>query len=163
MPVDADLKAFDGGGFIALFDEEGAQTDASAGRRGLNLTVLDPQRGRVLTQAGFDTAANAYESDALAAAIAAVPAGQIVLVVSNGEDATAHLTQAAVDALRAVGADLALESLQGQHVALAGIKGAAPGSAAVVTDPSEAFLRLSLERDRRPLAAAVDWVRVGNR
>ena len=42
LPVDADIKAFADGGFIALFDEAGNQTDASAGRRGVNVTVLDP-------------------------------------------------------------------------------------------------------------------------
>jgi hypothetical protein len=48
LPIDADLKAFADGGFIALFDEAtGAQSDGSAGRRGVNLTVLDPATGAV--------------------------------------------------------------------------------------------------------------------
>jgi hypothetical protein len=40
LPVDADIKAFADGAFMALFDEEGEQADASAGRRGINVTVL---------------------------------------------------------------------------------------------------------------------------
>ncbi len=43
LPIDADVKAFADGGFIALFDEAGEQIDASAGRRGVNVTVLDPK------------------------------------------------------------------------------------------------------------------------
>jgi hypothetical protein len=30
-----------------------------------------------------------------------------------------------------------------------------------VIDANDAFLRISLNRDRRPLAAAVDWVQIG--
>jgi hypothetical protein len=64
LPIDADLKAFADGGFIALFDEDGVQSDGSAGRRGVNLTVLDPRTGEVLEKVGFDTAASAAESEA---------------------------------------------------------------------------------------------------
>jgi hypothetical protein len=159
LPLDADLKGFADGGFIALFDEQGNQIDASAGRRGVNVTTLDPATGEVLTQAGFDTAANAFESDALAQALSDFAPGVIVLVVSHG-DATAHLTEEAVEGLRAIGADVTLEEIKGNHFAIVGVKGAAPGAAAQVIDPTEAFLRISLNRDRRPLAAAVDWVRV---
>ena len=49
LPIDVDLKAFADGGFIALFDEEGEQTDASAGRRGVNVAVLDPETGEVIS------------------------------------------------------------------------------------------------------------------
>lgn len=159
LPADADLKAFADGGFIALFDDAGDQTDASAGRRGVNVTTLDPRTGEVLTKAGYDTSANQFESIALAEALKQIAPGVIVLVVSNG-DATAHLTSEAVDGLRAIGADVTLEGLAGQHFAIAGVQGAASGSAAQVLDANEAFLRISLNRDRRPLAAAVDWVKV---
>lgn len=159
LPIDADLKAFGEGAFMALFDEEGNQIEASAGRRGVNVTVLNPATGDVLEKKGFDTAANVYESEALAAYLAEIPAGQIVLVASLG-DATAHLTPAAVEGLRGLGADVTVESLRGQAFAIAGVQGAAPGSAAQSIAPGEAFLSISLDRDRRPLAAAVDWVEV---
>jgi hypothetical protein len=159
LPVDAELKAFAGGAFMALFDEAGMQEDASAGRRGVNVTVLDPQRGRVLEKVGFDTAANAYESAALAEFLAAIPVGRIVLVASYG-DATAYLTPDALAGLQGLGADVTAESLAGNHFAIVGVQGAAPGSAAVVADPNEAFLSISRNRDRRPLAAAVDWLSV---
>ncbi|RIK47196.1 MAG: hypothetical protein DCC57_14715, partial [Chloroflexi bacterium] len=159
LPIDADLKAFGEGAFMALFDEEGNQIEASAGRRGVNVTVLNPATGDVLEKKGFDTAANVYESEALAAYLAEIPAGQIVLVASLG-DAAAHLTPAAVDGLRNLGAEVTLEGLAGNYFAIAGVQGAAPGSAAQSIAPGEAFLSISLDRDRRPLAAAVDWVEV---
>jgi hypothetical protein len=49
--------------------------------------------------------------------------------------------------------------LQEQYFAIVGVKGAAPGAARRRSIP-DAFLRVSLNRDRRPLAAAVDWVSI---
>ena len=160
LPIDADLKAFADGGFIALFDAAGEQSDGSAGRRGVNVTVLDPQTGEVLEKAGFDTATSAAESDRLVAFLDEIEAGQPVLVVTYG-DATAFLGDDALAALGAIGASLAADDVRGNYLAIAGVKGAAPGSAAQVIDANDAFLRVSLNRDRRPLAAAVDWISVG--
>ena len=162
LPVDADLKAFADGGFIALFGEDGEQIDASAGRRGVNVTVLDGQSGAVIQQVGFDTTANEGESAQLAAMLRELPPGAPVLVASYG-DAWAHLTDEAVAALRGIGADVTLEGLQNQYFAVAGVAGAQPGSAAQSIGPSDAFVRVSLDRDRRNLAAAVDWVEVTRR
>jgi len=158
LPIDVDLTAFADGGWMALFDEMGEQIDGSAGRRGVNITVLAAD-GEIFDKVGFDTEANRFESEKLATYLGNVAPGQIVFVVSYG-NATAHLTADAVAALRNLGADLSLETLQGQHFAIVGIQGQAPGSASVVLDPERAFLRLSLERDRRSLAAAVDWIRI---
>ncbi|MBX3054247.1 MAG: hypothetical protein KF753_22430 [Caldilineaceae bacterium] len=159
LPIDADIKAFAEGGFISLFDEAGSQTDASAGRRGVNVTVLD-SHGGVVDAAGFDTAANTFESEKLAAYIADIPAGAPVLVATRG-DAAAFLTDDALTALNSLGGDVTLDKLRGNYLALAGIKGAALGSAAQVIDPYEAFLRISLNRDRRTLAGAVGEVAIG--
>ncbi len=122
LPVDADIKAFADGAFMALFDEEGEQTDASAGRRGINVTVLDERSGEVLEKTGFDTAANVYESQALVDFLAGVEAGRIVLAASSG-DATAHLTDDAITALQSLGAAITLEQLEGNHFALVGVQG----------------------------------------
>jgi hypothetical protein len=159
LPVDADLKAFADGGFMALFAEAGAQSDASAGRRGVNVTVLEPRTGRVVEKAGFDTTANEGESERLAGFLAGVAPGQIVLVASYG-DAGAHLTQEAVAGLRSLGADVTLDGLRGSYFAVVGVKGAESGTAVQAVDPNEAFVRVSLNPDRRELAAAVDWVAV---
>ncbi len=75
LPIDADVKAFADGGFMALFDAAGEQIDASAGRRGVNVTVLDPKSGQVLGKEGFDTTANAGESAKLAAYLQQNPRG----------------------------------------------------------------------------------------
>ena len=56
---------------------------------------------------------------------------------------------------------MTLEKLRGNYLALAGVKGAAPGRAAQVIHPFEAFLRISLNRDRRTLAAAVGEIDIG--
>ncbi|MBU6348953.1 MAG: hypothetical protein KGS73_02230 [Chloroflexi bacterium] len=159
LPVDVDLKAFADGGFIALFDEQGEQSDGSAGRRGVNLTVLDPRSGRLLDKAGFDTAASATESDQLVAYLHQIEAGSVVLAVTSG-DATAFLSEAALQAMQRIGADLPLSQVRGQYFAVAGVAGAAPGTAVQVIDDEDAFLRVSLNRDRRTLAAAVARVTV---
>ncbi len=159
LPIDADLKAFADGAFMALFDEAGGQRDASTGRQGVNVTVLDGSGG-VMDAAGFDTAANAFESAKLAAFIAGIPDGAPVLVASRG-DASAFLTDDGVAAINSLGGDVTLEQLRGNYLALAGVKGAALGSAAQVIDPFEAFLRISLNRDRRTLAGAVGIVDIG--
>ncbi len=63
-PVNIDIHAFDQA-FITLTDANGQQTDASFGRRGYNVTVLDPESGEILDQQGFDTVANEFEVQAL--------------------------------------------------------------------------------------------------
>ncbi|MCB9114936.1 MAG: hypothetical protein H6639_08285 [Caldilineaceae bacterium] len=160
LPIDADLKAFADGGFIALFDETGEQSDGSAGRRGVNVTVLDPQSGAVVEKEGFDTTASAVESEKLAAFLDEIPAGSPVLVVTYG-DASAYLGEDALAALGTIGAALTADDVRDAYFAIAGVKDGSPGSAAQVVDANDAFLRVSLNRDRRPLAAAVDWISVG--
>ena len=49
-PVNIDIHAFEQA-FITLADAEGKQTDASFGRRGINVTTLDPKTGEVLAAA----------------------------------------------------------------------------------------------------------------
>lgn len=158
LPLDAHLTAFADGGWIALFDEMGEQIDASAGRRGVNVTVLD-DNGEILEKRGFDTEANMFESGALTTFLAEIDMGRPVLVASYG-NATANLTTEAVAGLRNLGAEFTLESIQGHSFVVVGVQGAAPGSAAVVSDAERAFLAIQLEPDRRSLAAAVDWVTI---
>ena len=109
---------------------------------------------------GFDTTSNEFESQALADFVGEIESGLPVLVATHG-DATAFLTDDAVAALGTLGVDATRETLAGNYFAIVGVKGAAPGSAAIQIDPNDAFLSISLNRDRRELAAAVDWVEVG--
>ena len=121
--------------------------------------MLDSASGEVVESRGFDTASNEYESEALADYLMQLEEGYPVLIASSG-DAGAHLTQSALDALRSIGADVELDDLQGRYFAIAGVTGAADGSAESVVDDSEAYLSVSLNRDHRPLAAAVDKVTI---
>jgi hypothetical protein len=159
LPMDAELKAFAEGGYIALFDDEGTQSDGSAGRRGINVTVIDPARGEIVEMRGFDTAASRSESELLEQYLDAVAVGQIVLVVSYG-DAWSDLTPEAMAALQRFGIQVTYEEMQGKYLAAAGVQGAADGSGVWSLHESEAFLAISLNRDRRALSAAVDWVNV---
>ncbi|MCX6031429.1 MAG: hypothetical protein NT169_19290 [Chloroflexi bacterium] len=153
-PVNLDVHSFSEA-FISAFAADGSETKASAGRRGYNVAVLDQRTGKVLDQRGFDTAANAYEADALAAYLAGIPQGRIVVLATKG-DATANLTPAAVAALRGLGSRVtAAAELTGQAHALVGIQGAAPGAAAEAIGSKDVFLRVA--GDFRTLAAAVDW------
>jgi hypothetical protein len=156
-PVNLEVHAFDEA-FITATDADGGAVDASAGRQGYNVAVFDPQTGKLLDKAGFDTTANTYEADALAAYLRAIPRGRIVALATKG-DAAAHLTPAAVDALAGLGARVqTIHDLQGQAHALVGVQGAQPGSAAEVISP-DAYLAVT--GDFRTLAAAVDWVELG--
>jgi len=153
-PVNIDVHSFDEA-FISLFGADGAEVRASNGRRGYNVTVIDPRTGRVIESVGFDTAANPYEADALAAYLAGIPKGRVVAVATKG-DAGANLTPAAVEALRGLGSRAqAPTDLQGMAHALVGVQGAAPGAAAEEIQPGDAFVRVA--GDFRTLAAALDW------
>ncbi len=157
-PVNLDVHSFDEA-YISAFSADGRETKASPDRRGYNVVVLDQESGRVLDAQGFDSAANSYEADRLAQYLAALPPGRVVVLATKG-DASAHLTPAAIAALRGVGSRVASTGdLAGQAHALVGIQGAAPGSAEEVIAPASAFLRIS--GDFRTLAAAVDWVELG--
>ncbi len=159
-PVDIEINS--GGAaqdfaYITVTAPDGATTDASAGRRGYNLAAIDPQNGRVLDMAGFDTYANTFEADRLAEFIERLPDGTIVVGAARGA-AGISLNDRAVAALASLGSAVDLRSTPGHGHALIGVKGAAPGAAAEQTGPDGAYLRLAA--DRRNLAAAVDWVRL---
>jgi hypothetical protein len=157
-PVNLDVHSFSEA-YISAFAANGSETKASVGRRGYNVAVLDQRTGKVLDQRGFDTAANPYEADALAAYLAGIPRGRIVVLATKG-DATAHLTPAAIAALRGLGSRVESPAdLAGQAHALVGVQDAASASAAEAIAPADAFLRVA--GDFRTLAAAVDWVELG--
>jgi hypothetical protein len=151
-PVDIEVNSGAEFAFITVgFDE--TAVDASAHRRGLNVASVDAAGGKVIDMRGFDTAANEFEAAALARFIADIPAGQIVVIASQGADATAFLTPEAQSALETVG--LAAEKLQPPFSAI-GVKGAAAGTALQAAGEGTSYLRLGAVPDDRTLAAAVD-------
>ena len=161
-PVDVEVDAAPDHAYISVYDEAGRKTDASAGRRGYNLAVLDPRSGRLLAKRGFDTWANEYEAQRLADFVASIPSGRIVIAATRG-DASLHLTEAAVQALASLGAAVDLRGQAGRSHALIGVKGAPPGTALESSEEGNSYLRIGRNPDRRTLAAAVDWLAVERR
>lgn len=154
-PVNLEVHGF-AEAYLTATAADGSQVDLSAGRQGYNIAVLDARSGNLIDKRGFDTAANTYEVDALAAYLAHIPAGRIVVLATKG-DATAYLTPSAVAALRGLGSRVTdAAELAGMAHALVGIQGAAAGAAAEVISPAAAYLRVA--GDFRSLAAALDWV-----
>jgi hypothetical protein len=154
-PVNIETHAFDEA-YITLYYPDGTSADASTGRRGYNVAVIDPRSGKLLDMQGFDTTGNSYEADALATYLNRIPPGRIVVMASK-QDAGKHLNQAAVTAMRHLGSGVERpEDVSGQAHALVGVQGAPSGTAAEVIAPKDAYLRVW--GDFRNLAAAVDWV-----
>jgi hypothetical protein len=158
MPLDLEVNSGSDFAFITVgFGEEAV--DASAHRRGINLAVIDPVSGALLSAKGFDTAANEFEAAALRQFIAAIPAGQIVIVASQGPEATTFLGAETLAALQSLG--LAPEALLPPFSAI-GVKGAPAGTTLQASGEGTAYLRLGRSPDTRPLAAAVDWVSISS-
>ncbi len=77
--------------------------EESPNARGYNIVVIDPQTGAIDARENFDTFASEQESARMAEFIAQIPNGKIVAVAVRDE-ASSHLTQAVVDALKSLGA-----------------------------------------------------------
>jgi len=153
-PVDLEVNSGDDFAFITVGFGPDA-VDASTHRRGVNVAVVDPETGQVAQRQGFDTAANEFEAGALAQFIGEVPKGYIVIVASQGLEATKFFNDATAAALQSIG--LSPDSLTPPLSAI-GVKGAAPGTALAATGEGTAYLRLGGIPDTRSLAAAVDQV-----
>ncbi len=153
-PVDLEVNS--GADFAFITVGYGAEAvDASAHRRGVNLAVVDSRSGQVTNFRGFDTAANEFEASALAQFIAEIPAGQIVLVASQGLEATTYFKADTLAALESLG--LSAQGLTPPFSAI-GVKGAPPGTALQAAGEGSAYLRRGDIADARPLAAAVDKI-----
>lgn len=157
VPVDVELTAFADGAYMSTVDDDGTRHDVSYGRRGYNLTLIDPETGNVVDKTGFDTYANAYEAQKMARYIESIPEGTIVLVATKG-DAARHLTDEAVAALRALGSAMDLRRHPGKFHALVGVKGAEPGTAEEVVAAPSAYIYLGDYPDFRRLGIAVDRI-----
>jgi len=82
--------------------------DASPNLRGYNIVVINPEKdGAVEARANFDTFGSEQASERMAEFIAQIPNGRIVAVAASDE-ASYRLTQAGVDALKALGAKIDL-------------------------------------------------------
>jgi len=133
--------------------------DASTHRRGYNVAVIDAQTGVVVQTAGFDTFANEFESQDLADFIAEIIDGHIVAVAVK-EDGAAHLTEAAVQALRSLGAQTDIRNTEYLSHSIIGVKGAAEGSALEAAGEGNSYLHVGKNPDQRTLSVAIDYVNV---
>ncbi len=149
VPVDVEINSTADFSFVTVGYGDRAE-DASAHRRGINVTVLDPQSGEILAKKGFDTAANHYEDAALREFLAQIPDGQIVLVSSKGADAGAFLS----GGFEMLGGSAGVLAMP---YSLIGVKGAVVGTAA---ESPDGYLRLGRNPDDRSLAVAVDWLEI---
>ncbi|MCX7838737.1 MAG: hypothetical protein N2559_04680, partial [Anaerolineae bacterium] len=134
--------------------------DAAKNSRGYNIVVINEQSGAIEASAAFDTFASPHESARLAQFIAQIPNGRIVAVAVRDE-ASRYLTQEAVDALRAIGAQEDLRGKWRWSHAIIGAKGATSGSvweAAFETMPAQLVVGLGVTEPN--IAAAFEWIRL---
>jgi hypothetical protein len=157
-PVDLEVNSGVDFAFMTVGFGETA-VDASAHRRGVNVAVVEPVTGQVITTRGFDTAANAYEAATLSQFIEGMPSGQLVLLATQGLEATAFFQAETWHSLQNLGFKTEEVTLP---FAAIGVKGAAPGTAlqAEADSTGNAYLRLGRSADNRHLAAAVDSVTI---
>lgn len=149
VPVkDSALDTTTGRGLLSLVvrsagEEQGAfghiyvnGVDESPNARGYNIVVVEPRTGKVQARANFDTYLSGRESNRLAEFLDRVAEGDLVAVAASDE-ASAHLTQVAVDALRTIGARTDLRDKFRWSHAIIGVKGAPLGSASEVASATE--------------------------
>ncbi len=131
--------------------------DVSPNQRGYNVAIIGPAGS--LRTASFDTHLDPGASARLAAFIAAVPDGQTVAVAA-ADEASMNLGEAAVVALRSVGATGDLRGKFRWSQAIVGVKGAAPGTALEAVDglrPVGVAAGPALTEPQ--VSAAVEWIR----
>ena len=132
--------------------------NVSPDERGYNVVALDAATGDVELRGHFDTFASEEESSRLADFIAGIPDGKIVAVVVEDE-ASLHLTEEAVEALRTVGAREDLRDLFRWEHAIIGVKGAEPGQALEATGLLRPVsVRVGQGFTEPTAAAALDYV-----
>ncbi len=132
--------------------------EVALGKRGYNIVVLDSQSGAVLSARKFDTVDDRAESRAMTDFLAQIPAGQIVVVASQGAVAS-NLGDRTVEQLRTLGAQIDLrQTAQRAHV-LIGVKGA-PSGTALEQAGDAPLLAVGRSLDTRTLAAAVSAITI---
>jgi len=133
--------------------------ETSPNQRGYNVAVLDPATGVVERTGHFDTFASEEESTRLAEFMGGIPEGMVV-AVAVGDEASLHLTEEAVLALRTIGAQEDLRRMFRWGHAVIGIKGAEPGQALEATGLLRPVsVRVGQGLTEPAVAAAFDWVR----
>jgi hypothetical protein len=129
--------------------------DVSPDERGYNVAVIHPETGVVEQTAAFDTHLDAAATEKLAAFLGGVAGGRIVAVAASDE-ASRLLGEAAVEALRNIGAQGDLRDRFRWGHAIIGVQGAAVGTALEAIDWMRPVAVVAGEGATEPsLAAAV--------
>lgn len=119
------------------------------GTRGYNLAAIDPD-GRLLEAQAFDTFAAGGESQRLAEWLRQWPAGTVI-AGAVADEASLHLTQDAIDALREIGVAADLRGQFRASHAFVGVAGAQAGTAVEAVDrirPSSVWLGAPVDGER---------------
>jgi len=126
---------------------------------GYNIVLLSPETGAVIDRRSFNTFASAEASQQLADWVTAVPTGTIAAVAVRDE-ASMHLSEPAVQALRSLGLQGDLrDRFRWSHAAI-GAKGLAPGQALEdIQSIRPATVKLGLGVTEPQVAAAFDWIK----
>ncbi len=156
-PMDIEVNSGADFAFMTVGFGKTAQ-DASVHRRGVNVAVIDQKSGEIVTKRGFDTGANRYETGALNQFLASLPAGQIVIMATQGLEVTTFFDAETWAGLASLG--LKTDLLKPPFSAI-GVKDT-PAPALQATGQGTAYLRLGANPDLRHLAAAVDWVKISH-
>jgi hypothetical protein len=134
--------------------------DESPNARGYNIVVVEPRTGQVVARENFDTFLSERESLRMAEFINQIAEGDLVAVAASDE-ASQHLTQQAVDALKTIGARQDLRGKFRWSHAVLGVKDSPAGSAseaASETNVSQVILNLPLTEPRA--AASIGEIRI---
>jgi hypothetical protein len=115
-------------------------------QRGYNLVVIDPVAGRVIRARAFDLVEDGAgaEGARMVAFIGQIQDGMIVLV-SVKDEGSLNFTPAVRSALQSIGAQADLSGRYRHSYAVAGVKGARPGTAA--EESSAEPVQISLEQE----------------
>jgi len=156
IPLDIELNS--GADFAYMTLGFGAEaTDVSTHRRGMNVAILQPDTGEFLDKRGFDTVANEFEAEALTKYLGQIKTGQIILLTTQGMEATTYFNSDTWAVLAELGLNQANLTPPFSVIAVKGMTGAA-----IASGENGAYLRLGRLPDTRSLAAAVDKIGIRN-
>ncbi len=144
----AELEIHSGQGFA--FITVGGK-NASLNRAGLNLAVVEPEKGEILALRAFGSG----DEEAFRSFVDGITPGSIVVGAVYGGSWPGN----APEVLRSLG--LSGPSV-GPCYAFIGVKGSPPGSG-LEREGDDVYLRLGYNPDARTLAAAVDFIRLERR
>ncbi len=131
--------------------------DVSPNQRGYNIVVLDPKTGKVEAAEAFDTFSSEEESERLVEFIEQIPDNKAVAVAVKDE-ASMHLTEAAVRALQSLGSRQDLRGKFRWSHAFVGLKGARVLELEAASEYRPIRLRAGIGTSEPNLALGIDSI-----